>query len=57
MHPPSNVREFEEAARDRLHPAHYDYFAGGAGDEITVRANEAAFTRLALLPRVLRGAG
>nr|WP_203950077.1 alpha-hydroxy acid oxidase [Microbispora rosea] len=51
------VREFETVARDRLHPAHYDYFAGGAGDEITVRANEAAFARLALLPRVLRGAG
>ncbi|MER7212780.1 alpha-hydroxy acid oxidase [Streptosporangium sp. NPDC000239] len=57
MRPPLNVREFEEAARDRLHPAHYDYFAGGAGDETTVRANEAAFARLALLPRVLRGAG
>ncbi|MEU6407774.1 alpha-hydroxy acid oxidase [Microbispora sp. NPDC046933] len=51
------VREFEAAARDRLDPAHYDYFAGGAGDEVTVRANEAAFARLALLPRVLRGAG
>lgn len=57
MLPPTNVREFEQVARDRLHPAHYDYYAGGAGDEITVRANEAAFARLALLPRVLRGAG
>ncbi|MGP3916275.1 alpha-hydroxy acid oxidase, partial [Nonomuraea sp. 10N515B] len=43
-------------ARARLEPAHYDYFAGGAGDEVTVRANEAAFARLALVPRVLRGA-
>ncbi|MEU8274851.1 alpha-hydroxy acid oxidase [Microbispora bryophytorum] len=51
------IRDFEAAARDRLDPAHYDYFAGGAGDELTVRANEAAFARLALLPRVLRGAG
>ncbi|KAB8193200.1 alpha-hydroxy-acid oxidizing protein [Nonomuraea phyllanthi] len=50
------LREFEAAARERLDPAHYDYFAGGAGDEITVRANEAAFARLGLLPRVLRGA-
>ncbi|GAA0386903.1 alpha-hydroxy acid oxidase [Microbispora corallina] len=54
---PRTIREFEAAARDRLDPAHYDYFAGGAGEEITVRANEAAFARLALLPRVLRGAG
>ena len=49
--------EFEAAARARLDPAHYDYFAGGAGDEVTLRANEAAFDRLALVPRVLRGAG
>jgi 4-hydroxymandelate oxidase len=53
----SALRDFEAAARARLAPAHYDYFAGGAGDEITVRANETAFDRLALLPRVLRGAG
>ncbi|MGP4097649.1 alpha-hydroxy acid oxidase [Nonomuraea sp. KM90] len=52
-----NLREFEAAARERLDPAHYDYFAGGAGDEVTVRANEAAFGRLGLVPRVLRGTG
>ncbi|TMR93450.1 alpha-hydroxy acid oxidase [Nonomuraea basaltis] len=52
---PRNLREFEAAARARLDPAHYDYFAGGAGDEVTVRANEAAFGRLGLVPRVLRG--
>ncbi|WP_188188107.1 alpha-hydroxy acid oxidase [Nonomuraea sp. SYSU D8015] len=51
------LREFEAEARARLGPAHYDYFAGGAGDEVTVRANEAAFARLGLLPRVLRGVG
>ncbi|MFG1708928.1 alpha-hydroxy acid oxidase [Nonomuraea sp. M3C6] len=50
------LREFEAEARARLEPAHYDYFAGGAGDEVTVRANETAFGRLGLLPRVLRGA-
>ena len=54
---PTNIREFEAAARDRLDPVHYDYFAGGAGDEVTAKANEAAFARLALLPRVLCGAG
>ncbi|QXJ26324.1 alpha-hydroxy-acid oxidizing protein [Actinomadura graeca] len=54
---PATPRDFEAAARARLDPAHYDYFAGGAGGEATLRANEAAFGRLALLPRVLRGAG
>lgn len=52
-----NLREFEDAARDRLDPAFYGYYAGGAQDEVTLRANEAAFRRLSLLPRVLRGAG
>lgn len=52
---PSTLREFEAVARRRLDPAHFDYFAGGADDEVTLRANEAAFGRLALLPRVLRG--
>ncbi|HZC28012.1 MAG TPA: alpha-hydroxy acid oxidase, partial [Actinopolymorphaceae bacterium] len=51
------VRDFEPAARERLDAVHYDYFAGGAEDEVTVRANEAAFERLTLIPRVLRGAG
>ena len=51
------VRDFEALAADRLDPVHYDYFAGGAEDEVTLRANEAAFARTALLPRVLRGAG
>jgi 4-hydroxymandelate oxidase len=50
-----NVRDFEVAARARLDPVHYDYFASGAQDEITVAANESAFRRRALLPRVLRG--
>ncbi|MET7331401.1 alpha-hydroxy acid oxidase [Nonomuraea sp. NPDC005650] len=51
-----SLRAFEAEARVRLDPAHYDYFAGGAGDEVTVRANEAAFARIGLLPRALRGA-
>ncbi|SEP51855.1 alpha-hydroxy acid oxidase [Amycolatopsis saalfeldensis] len=51
------IAEFEAAARERLEPAHYDFFAGGAGDERTLRANEAAFGRRSLVPRVLRGNG
>lgn len=52
-----NLRDFETAARARLDPVYYDYFASGAQDEITVEANEAAFRRRTLIPRVLRGCG
>ena len=48
-----NVDDFEEAARARLDPGAYAYFAGGAGDERTLRANAAAFERWELRPRVL----
>ena len=50
-----NVRDYEEAARARLDAAYFDYFASGAQDEITVAANESAFRRRSLIPRVLRG--
>ncbi|MEU0878663.1 alpha-hydroxy acid oxidase [Lentzea sp. NPDC005914] len=49
------LAELHEKARAVLDPVHYDFFAGGAGDEVVLAENEAAFRRLALLPRVLRG--
>jgi isopentenyl diphosphate isomerase/L-lactate dehydrogenase-like FMN-dependent dehydrogenase len=48
-----NVADFEAAARERLEPGVYDYIAGGAGDEHTLRENRAAFERWELRPRVL----
>jgi isopentenyl diphosphate isomerase/L-lactate dehydrogenase-like FMN-dependent dehydrogenase len=48
-----NVEEFEKAARERLEPGAYGYYAGGAGDERTLRANVEAFARWELRPRVL----
>jgi 4-hydroxymandelate oxidase len=50
-----SLRDIEAEARRRLDSAVYDFFAGGAGEEVTVRSNEAAFARIGLLPRVLRG--
>ncbi len=47
--------DYEAAAQQRLDPAAWAYYSGGAGDEQTLRANRAAFARLALLPRMLRG--
>jgi 4-hydroxymandelate oxidase len=52
-----SLRELESEARRYLDPAIYDYFAGGADDEFTAGANETAFSRISLLPRVLRGTG
>lgn len=54
---PLSLRELEAQARQRLDPAIYEFFAGGADDELTLRANESAFAGIALLPRALRGRG
>ncbi|MQY11103.1 4-hydroxymandelate oxidase [Streptomyces sp. RB5] len=50
------LQAFREAARTVLDPVHDDYVAGGAGEERVLAANERAFARYSLLPRVLRGA-
>jgi 4-hydroxymandelate oxidase len=49
-----NLADFEALARELLPEASYDYFAGGAADEITLADNRAAFDRLRIVPRVLR---
>jgi 4-hydroxymandelate oxidase len=51
----STLQDFEDEARRTLPRAHYDYFTGGAQDEVTLRANREAFQRIMLRPRVLRG--
>src|SRR5689334_25286027 len=50
---PVCLQDFEEAARKKLPPTTYDFMAGGAADEITIRWNREAYDRLALRPRVL----
>ena len=50
---PLNVWDFERLAEEKLDPGAYGYFAGGAGDEVTLDENVAAFRRLKLRPRVL----
>jgi len=47
-----NLNEFEEPARENMAPFAFDYFVGGASDEVTLRANIDAFDRFALRPRV-----
>lgn len=48
-----NLRDFEALARARMEPGAFAYYAGGAGDEHTLRDNEAAFARRRLRPRML----
>src|SRR6187399_2045990 len=50
-----NLESLESLARERLDPMLYDYIAGGAGDEWTLGENVAAWSRIHLLPRMLRG--
>jgi 4-hydroxymandelate oxidase len=50
---PLNIDDYERLAAETLPRMVYDYYAGGADDEITVRENRAAWQRLALRPRVL----
>ena len=52
-----NLESLEPQARERLDPMLFDYIAGGAGDEWTLREHRLAWSRLQLLPRMLRGVG
>lgn len=52
---PINIHDYEILARERLSPGAWAYYSSGAGDEVTLREERAAFERLRLLPRVLRG--
>lgn len=49
------MNDFEAQAAELLDEATYGYFAGGAGDEITLRDNVDSWRRLVLAPRVLVG--
>jgi lactate 2-monooxygenase len=50
---PTSYAELEERSRGKLSAEAFGYVAGGAGEEITVRANRAAFDRWRIVPRVL----
>jgi isopentenyl diphosphate isomerase/L-lactate dehydrogenase-like FMN-dependent dehydrogenase len=50
---PLNVWDYEHLAAERLDAGAHGYYAGGAGDELTLRDNVAAFQRWQLRPRVL----
>ena len=49
-----NLHAFESAAAERLPRTVFDYFAGGANDEVLLRTTRAAWDHVALRYRVLR---
>jgi 4-hydroxymandelate oxidase len=48
-----NAGDYLEAAGAKVDPAIWCYFEGGAGDEVSLRANVAAFRRWRFRPRML----
>jgi 4-hydroxymandelate oxidase len=54
MSRPINISDYEAAARDVMSQMAYDYYAGGALDEVTLRRNESVFDEIRLRYRVLR---
>ena len=51
---PASLEILEQKAKEILPPPAFDYVAGGAGGEDTVRANRQAFYRWRIVPRMLR---
>jgi isopentenyl diphosphate isomerase/L-lactate dehydrogenase-like FMN-dependent dehydrogenase len=52
---PISAEEWEARAAEALEQGAFDYIAGGAGSEATMRANREAFERRRLWPRMLTG--
>jgi 4-hydroxymandelate oxidase len=50
-----NLAEYESRARDVAEGSTLDYYDGGSNDEITLRENVAAFSRITVYPHVFRG--
>src|SRR5215510_4231253 len=50
---PVNIYEYEVLAKERLPKPEYDFIAGGATDEITLRRTRAVFDAIMLRPRML----
>jgi L-lactate dehydrogenase (cytochrome)/(S)-mandelate dehydrogenase len=48
-----NIADLRLIAQQRLPRAVFEFIDGGAGDEITLRENRAAFDRTMLRPRIL----
>jgi len=52
---PVSFADWQARAQETLEPGPFDYIAGGAGAEATMRANREAFERRRLRPKILTG--
>ena len=50
---PVNIFDYEAIAKARLGQAEYDFIAGGANDEITLRRTRAVFDSIMMRPRMM----
>src|SRR5262245_53812853 len=50
---PVNIYEYEEIAKGKMGQGEYDFIAGGATDEITLRRTRAVFDAIMLRPRMM----
>ena len=50
---PVNIYEYEEIAKGKMSQGEYDFIAGGATDEITLRRTRAVFDAIMLRPRMM----
>jgi 4-hydroxymandelate oxidase len=50
---PVNIYEYEEIAKGKLGQEEYDFIAGAATDEITLRRTRAVFDAIMLRPRMM----
>lgn len=48
------LKDFESDAKERLDSSVYGYFSAGADDEITLRNNIKALSKIQIFPRVLK---
>ncbi len=53
-HVPLDASRLETAAKKRMRPEAFAYVAAGAGNELTLAANRAAFDHWRIVPRLLR---
>ncbi len=54
---PINLHDYEQIARERLPQMVFEYYFGGADDEVTLRENRLGWQNLRLRPRVLVDVG
>ena len=52
-----NLSDYEARARATADGSTLDYYDGGSNDEITLRDNPAAFSRITVYPKMFRGVG